>query len=89
MNKDRVLLEDVEDFIEERLNQSYSDLKNNKEYVKLEKDYDDIFKKLTENIEEKKIVEAYEKIKIDMYEMQLKQAYRSGFKDRIYLIFNE
>lgn len=56
MNKDRVLLEDVEDFIEERLNQSYSDLKNNKEYVKLEKDYDDIFKKLTENIEEKKIV---------------------------------
>ena len=89
MNKDRVLLEDVEDFIEERLNQSYSDLKNNKEYVKLEIDYDDIFKKLTENIEEKKIVEAYEKIKIDMYEMQLKQAYRSGFKDRIYLIFNE
>lgn len=89
MNKDRVFLEDVEDFIEERLNQSYSDLKNNSEYVKLEKDYDAIFKKLTENIEENKIVEEYEKIKIDMYEMQLKQAYRSGFKDSIYLIFNK
>lgn len=89
MDKDKILLEDVEEFIEERLNQSYSDLKNNSEYVKLEKDYDDIFKKLTENIEEKKIVEEYEKIKIDMYEMQLKQAYRSGFKDSIYLIFNK
>ena len=89
MDKDKVLLEDVEEFIEERLNQSYSDLKNNSEYVKLEEEYDAIFKKLTENIEENKIVEEYEKIKIDMYEMQLKQAYRSGFKDSIYLIFNK
>ena len=89
MNKDRILLDSVEDFIEERLNHSYSDLKNNREYVKLEKDYEDIFKKLTENIEEKRIIEEYEKIKIDMYEMQLIQAYRSGFKDSICLIFNK
>ncbi len=89
MYKDRILLENVEDFIEERLNQSYSDLKGNREYIRLEKDYELIFKKLTENIEEKKIIEEYEKIKIDMYEIQLKQAYRSGFKDSIYLLFNK
>ena len=52
MNKDKILLEDVEDFVEERLNQSYSDLKNNKKYRKLENDYNEISKSLCHNIEE-------------------------------------
>ena len=89
MNREDNLLENVNDFIEERLIRSYNDLKTNKGYLKLEKNCEETLKKIATRLEDMKLIEDYENQKNDMYDIQLKQAYKTGFKDSIFMIFNK
>lgn len=88
MKKGSILQENVSDFIDERLNESYKNLKMNKGYVKLEKEDNRLFSKIEKAIKDKGLIEEYQKSTIDMYDMQLKEAYRTGFKDANILLLD-
>ncbi len=81
------LKENLQDFIEERLNESYTNIAYTKEYKAISNKNANIMEKITDKIKDNKLIEEYKKIEYDMYEMQLKQAYLTGFKDSN-MIFN-
>lgn len=88
MEKESTLQENVSDFIDERLNESYRNLKMNKRYVKLEQEDNRLFTEIEKVIKDKELVERYQKSAIDMYDMQIKEAYRTGFKDANILLLD-
>lgn len=76
------LQENLQYFIEERLNESYTNLVHTKEYEKVYHNYFNIFKTLKNELKNNiNLLENYEELKSVLYYMQLKQAYLTGFKD--------
>ena len=67
------LKENLQDFITERLNQSYAQIVGNKSYSKIA---DQNFKLFTET-------------QFDMYTMQLEEAYKIGFRDSAKVFLNK
>lgn len=88
MEKESTLQENVSDFIDERLNESYRNLKTNKRYVTLEKDNNRLFSKIEKVIKDNVLIEEYQKTTIDIYDMQLKEAYKTRFKDANILLLD-
>lgn len=86
MKKNDTLKENLYDFIEERLNQCYSDLRKNSEYKKLQEENNKIYDKIIEKVKDEKLIEEYEKAKIHMQEMEINEAYKTGFKDSTILL---
>lgn len=88
MKNNSNLKENLQDFIEERLNESYTNLLHTKEYKKISNKHLEAFKNLKNEIENNTdILEKYEEAEANLYYMQLKQAYLTGFKDSN-IIFN-
>ncbi len=87
MKNNTNLKENLQDFIEERLNESYTNIAYTKEYKAISNKNSNIMEKMTDKIKDNKLIEEYKKTEYDMYEMQLQQAYLIGFKDSN-IIFN-
>lgn len=81
--KNNVKLEtNVKDFLEERLQSSYEEVTSKREYKRVFKQYFMLFQKLQDGLADKEdLLEQYETKEAEVYEMQLKQAYKTGFKD--------
>ncbi len=81
------LQENLQDFIEERLNESYTNILHTKEYKNISSKNNILMDKITDKTKDNNLIEKYKKTEYDMYEMQLMQAYLTGFKDSN-IIFN-
>ena len=73
---------DADIFVERRLQESYTKVNNNKDYREICKKYFKLFEKIQEELSNKQdLWEQYETKEAEIYEMQLKEAYKTGFKD--------
>ena len=84
MNK-ITLLNNINEFIEERLNESYTKTIHTKEYIQIRDKYYDIFSNIKNIINNEKLINNYEEILIDICTMHLEQAYKTGFTDSLIL----
>lgn len=80
------LQEDLQDFIDERLNEIYATLTKDTEYSEKKKECDSLIEKLNSNFN-KELFELYRDKNNSMQYIELKQAYLTGFKDSN-IIFN-
>lgn len=88
MKKD-TLQSTTDNFVEERLQASYKEVTRKKEYKRIFKQYFMLFKKLQDALANKEdLLEQYETQEAEVYEMQLKQAYKTGFKDCMEIFIN-
>ncbi len=88
MKNNSNLKENLQDFIEERLNESYTNILHTQEYKEMSNKYLETLKNLKEALNQNtEILQKYEEAEADLYYMQLKQAYLTGFKDSN-IIFN-
>lgn len=83
------LKENVQDFITERLNQSYTQIVGNKTYSKIADKYFKLFEKIENVIQDTSITDKYKEAQFDMYTMQLEEAYKTGFKDSAKVFLNK
>lgn len=81
MKNNSNLKENLQDFIDERLNESYSNIAQTKEYKELSNKNTNLMEQISNKTKSNELIEAYKKTEYDMYDMQLKQAYLTGFKD--------
>lgn len=88
MERESTLQENKKDFMDERLNESYRNLKTNKKYVKLEKENNRLFSKIEKVTKDNGLIAEYQKTTIDIYDMQLKEANRTGFKEANILLLD-
>lgn len=76
------LKENLQDFIEERLNESYKNIAHTREYKEITNKHFEIFEKVKETLKDNiDLLEKYEEAEANLYYIQLKQAYLTGFKD--------
>lgn len=89
MKKDALQI-NTDNFLEERLQSSYEEVTSKKEYKKIFKQYFMLFKKLQDGLANREdLLEQYETKEAKVYEMQLKQAYKTGFKDCMEIFINK
>lgn len=88
MERENLLKENIYNFIDERLNESYNNLIKNKEYRQIEQNYSKSFKEIGNCIKNNEIIEKYEKNRNEMYDIQSQEAYKTGFMDAIMIFFN-
>ena len=80
------LKEDLQEFIEERLQESYSKVSNKKDYKEKYNQYKELEKDFIEKLQDKNMVENYyifRDIRMDLDTKELQEAYLIGFKDSI------
>ncbi len=82
MKNNTNLKENLQEFIEERLNDSYEIIANTREYKEISNNHFKIFETLKCKLKNNtNLLEKYEELEANLYYMQLKQAYLTGFKD--------
>jgi len=88
MKNNTDLKESIQDFIAERLNESYTSIAHTEEYKNIADKNATLIGSIIEKTKDEKLMEEYKKTEYDMYEMQLMQAYLRGFKDSNILFNN-
>lgn len=76
----------LNDFIEERLEESYQEILKKDYYKKLIKKYEQLLDEITANISNKKLMQDFKEAEIDAYTIQLIKAYKKGFEDSIVIL---
>lgn len=89
MKNVKKLKENLQDFIEERLNESYSNIAGNKNYKEIASKNSSLMDNILKKVNDIKLIDEYKKSELDMYEMQLQQAYITGFKDSVIILKSE
>lgn len=75
------MYENLQNFIEERLNDSYTNIAQTKEYKETSMKNIALIEIIRDKTKNNQLVEEYTKTLYDMYQLQLQQAYLTGFKD--------
>ena len=83
MDKYNNLKANIDSFLEERIQESYGNLSNTKEYNKMLKEYYDLFSKIETLVRDDKLTEKYKETEYELYMFQLKEAYKIGFNDNL------
>lgn len=76
----------LNDFIEERLEESYQEILKKDYYKKIIKKYEQLLNEITANISNKKLVQDFKEAEIDAYTIQLIKAYKKGFEDSLIIL---
>ncbi len=76
----------LNDFIEERLEESYQEILKKDYYKKLIKKYEQLLDEITANISNKKLMQDFKEAEIDAYTIQLIKAYKKGFEDSLIIL---
>lgn len=80
----------VEEFIENRLQESYEKIQQRHDYQEIDNQYFQLFQKVKkELIYNQDLLEQYETLLAEMYEIQLKEAYCTGANDMAKLFLNK
>ena len=85
MKKEKVKIF-LNDFIEERLEESYQEILKKEYYKKIIKKYEQLLNEITANISNKKLVQDFKEAEIDAYTIQLIKAYKKGFEDSLIIL---
>lgn len=85
MKKEKVKIF-LNDFIEERLEESYQEILKKDYYKKIIKKYEQLLNEITANISNKKLVQDFKEAEIDAYTIQLIKAYKKGFEDSLIIL---
>lgn len=86
---ENTLLNDIRDFVEERLNESYTRIVQSKDYKKIANEYSKLMTQIEKIVSNVELTDRYKKVELDMYEMQLEQAYKTGFLDSIIIVLSK
>lgn len=89
MKKENVLQMNVDEFIEERLQESYKNISSNEHYKKTLKKYYNLFDNIITLVNNENITEKYKEAEFDVYTFQLKEAYKTGFYDSTSIFINK
>lgn len=84
--------QDLEDFIRDRIEESYKIVSNKNTYKKLNSKYKELEKHFIEMLKEKTIKEQYyiiRDIRMELNSQELQEAYLIGFRDNSKIINNE
>ncbi len=84
--------QDLEDFIRDRIEESYKIVSNKNTYKKLNSKYKELEKHFIEMLKEKTIKEQYyiiRDIRMELDSQELQEAYLIGFRDNSKIINNE
>ena len=76
------------EFINERVENSYKDLLNDSKFKVLIERYNQLYCQLKKTIRNNEILEQYKNAELDSYTMQLLAAYKMGFKDSFVILTN-
>lgn len=76
----------LNDFIEERLEESYQEILKKDYYKKIIKKYEQLLDEITANISNKKLMQDFKEAEIDAYTIQLIKAYKKGFEDSLIIL---
>lgn len=80
------LKENLQDFIEERIQESYSKVSNKKDYKEQYQRFKELEESFIEKLQDKTMIENYynfRDIRMDLDTRELQEAYLIGFKDSI------
>lgn len=80
------LKENLQDFIEERIQESYSKVSNKKDYKEQYQRFRELEESFIEKLQDKTMIESYyyfRDIRMDLDTKELKEVYLIGFKDSI------
>ena len=80
------LIENLQDFIEERIQESYSKVSNKKDYKEQYQKFKELETNFIENLQDKTMIENYynfRDIRMDLDTRELQEAYLIGFKDSV------
>ena len=86
MKNNTNLKENLQDFIEERIQESYSKVSNKKDYKEQYQRFKKLEESFIEKLQDKTMIENYynfRDIRMDLDNRELKEAYLIGFKDSI------
>ena len=90
MLKNEELKENICDFIQERLHESYSRLNKNIEYKAMYEKHinvlEELEKELSNNVELSELLESFCTAEIDLHALELEDAYKIGFLDSISIL---
>lgn len=89
METNNKLLTDINEFIEERLQESYKKILHKDKYKEILKNYYNLFHKVEAIVNNAKITDDYKEAEIDAYTIQLKEAYKIGFYDSAAIFINK
>ena len=74
---------EVDNFIEERIQENYKKIMEIEKNKKALKNYYNLFNQITEIINNHNLTSQYKETEFDICSIQLKEAYKLGFKDSI------
>lgn len=80
------LKKNLQDFIEERIQESYSKVSNKKDYKEQYQRFKELEESFIEKLQDKTMIESYynfRDIRMDLDTRELQEAYLIGFKDSI------
>ena len=86
MKNNTNLKENLQDFIEERIQESYSKVSNKKDYKEQYQRFKELEESFIEKLQDKTMIENYynfRDIRMDLDNRELQEAYLIGFKDSI------
>lgn len=86
MKNNTNLKENLQDFIEERIQESYSKVSNKKDYKEQYQRFKKLEESFIEKLQDKTMIENYynfRDIRMDLDNRELQEAYLIGFKDSI------
>ncbi len=89
MKNNTNLKENLQDFIEERLQESYENLVHTKEYKEILNKNTKLMESITDKANDNELIERYKKTEYDLYTVQLQQAYLTGFRDSNIILYNQ
>ncbi len=88
MKNNETLQISINTFLEERLQESYQNVQQRHNYKEIEHQYYDVFQNVkNELIHKEELLEQYETLLAQMYEVQLKEAYCTGINDMRKIFF--
>ena len=90
MLENKELKENICDFIQERLHESYARLNKDIEYKAMYENHikilEDLEKKLSNNVELSNLLDSFCTAEIDLHALELEDAYKIGFLDSISIL---
>lgn len=89
MENEDALQMNIDEFVEERLQESYKNISNNEHYKKILKKYYSLFDNIISLVNNEGITEKYREAEFDVYAIQLKEAYKTGFYDSTSIFINK
>lgn len=83
------LTDNVNEFIQERINESYSKIMYRPEYRKVSEESSRLWKEIEDKINNEKLTDIYKSTQMDMYWIQLEEAYKIGFIDSLKIFLHK